>query len=101
MRNYNSDYAGAIMYTTFMAIREGKMDVVVQIVTYNFDDSNGNGIPDESEEESFGMYGANYIDGEQVSYDVFDTYEAGEYVFMMPSMSMEELTAALDDSHKQ
>lgn len=95
MRNYNNDYAGAIMYTTFMAIREGKMDVVVQIVTYNFDDSNGNGIPDEGEEESLGMYGANYIDGVQVAYDVFDTYEAGEYVFMMPAMSIEELAAAL------
>lgn len=101
MRNYNSDYAGAIMYTTFMAIREGKMDVVVQIVTYNFDDSNGNGIPDEGEEESLGMYGVNYIDGEQVAYDVFDSYEAGEYVFLVPSMSFEEFTAALDNSHGQ
>lgn len=101
LRNYNADYAGLILYTTYCSVSaEYTMDTVVSIKTVNFDDANGNGIPDEDEEETFGYYGADYIDGVEATAEECDSYSMGEYEWLGAgprSMNMEELTAALDE----
>lgn len=96
LRNYNSDYAGAIRYTTYMAISEShSMDIVAQIETFNFDDVNENGIPDEAESESIGKYKKSYIDGTEISEEEAEKYNAGKYEFISVSMTLEELETAL------
>lgn len=97
MRNYNTDYAGLILYTTYASISDQyTMDESVQVITYNFDDANGNGIPDESEEASFGYCNVSYIDGVEITADEYASYNVGEYEYIEPVMSLEELMAALD-----
>lgn len=99
LRNYNADYAGLIQYTTYCSVSdEYTMDTVVSIKTVNFDDANGNGMPDEDEEESFGYYSANYIDGAEITLEEYDSYSVGEYEWLgadANSMSMEALAEAL------
>ena len=98
LRNYNSDYAGAILYTTYMTMNEQYvLDTVVQIETCNFDDVNQNGFPDENEEESLGYYSVSHIDGIEVSEEECASYEAGEYEYMEPKMNMEELQERLNE----
>lgn len=97
LRNYNTDYAGAILYTTYMAVRDQcTMDVFVQIVTYNFDDVNGNGVPDKDETESMGNYSVSYIDGVEVTPEECAVYDAGGYKDLEVNMSLEDLEAKLN-----
>lgn len=96
LRNYNTDFAGAILYTTYMTVgSQHKIDIIAQIVSYNFDDANGNGILDEEEEESLGKYGINYIDGVMVTPEECAAYDLGGYEYIRSSMSLEDLMAAL------
>ena len=99
LRNYNADYAGLILYTTYCSISaDYTMDTVVSIETVNFDDVNGNGMPDEDEEESFGYYSTDYIDGVEITPEEYDSYSMGEYEWLgagINSMSLEELEEAL------
>lgn len=98
MRNYNSDYAGAILYTTYLSVSERHtMDTVTQIKTYNFDDVNGNGIPDKDEEESIGYYGISYINGVEVTPEEWDAFEVGEYEYIRAAMSLEVLQSKLNE----
>ena len=92
LRNDNSDFAGAIVYTTYMKIGgQCTLEPVVQIETYNFDDVNENGIPDEDEMDSFGRYGESRIDGVTVTDEECAAYSAGEYEYIEVTMSAEEL----------
>ncbi len=98
MRNYNSDYAGAILYTTYMSVTAADqylVDVVTQIVTYNFDDVNENGIPDEEEQDSIGYYGVTYVDGVEITEEQYVNYDAGEYEPIVGTKSIEELMKKL------
>lgn len=96
MRNYNTDYAGAILYTTYMAVRDQNvMDVVVQIETLNFDDVNGDGVPNENESGSIGYYSASYIDGREVTGEECASYDMGEYEPITVNMSLEALRSEL------
>lgn len=96
MRNYNTDYAGAILYTTYMAVRDqNTMDTVVQIETLNFDDVNGDGVPNENESGSIGYYSASYIDGREVTDEECASYDMGEYELITVNMSPEELRSEL------
>lgn len=96
LRNYNTDYAGLILYTAYMKIgTQHSLEMVAHIETLNFDDVNGNGIPDEEEEASFGCYSVSYIDDKEVSPEECDSYNAGDYEYITPIMSLEELLAAL------
>lgn len=101
LRNYNTDYAGLILYTTYCSISsEYTMDTVVSIKTVNFDDANGNGIPDGDEEESFDYYSADYIDGVEITAEEYDSYSMGEYEWLgsgVNSMGLEELAASLNE----
>lgn len=96
LRNYNTDYAGAILYTTYMTLGGGHtIDTVAEIVTYNFDDANGNGMPDEEEEGSLGNYSVSYINGAETSGEECASYNVGEYEYIQGVMSGDELRAKL------
>lgn len=96
LRNYNADFAGLIMYTTYMRINaQYSLETVVQIKTQNWDDVNENGYPDEDEMESAGYYGVSYIDGVEVTPEECAAYDAGEYEYIEPVMSLEELWGRL------
>lgn len=94
--NDNSDYAGAILYTTYMAVSNHQsVDVVACIETYNFDDVNQNGYPDEEELDSLGMYGVSYIDGVEITAEEAASYKVGDYEWIEGSMTFAELLEAL------
>lgn len=96
LRNYNADYAGAILYTTYMKMSaQHAMESVVEIVFYNFDDVNQNGIPDEDEEGSIGHYGVSYIDGKEVSREECESYDIGGYQYMETDKDVEEIKGLL------
>ena len=99
LRNYNADYAGLILYTTYCSISaDYTMDTVVSIKTVNFDDTNRNGMPDEDEEESFGYYSVDYIDNIEITPEEYESYSMGEYEWLGSEpggMNLEELTEAL------
>lgn len=96
LRNYNTDFAGAILYTTYMTIgRQKSIEVSVEIETYNFDDANKNGMPDKNEEESLGKYSVSYVNGEEISEEEYCSYDEGEYEYIEGKMSLEELQAEL------
>lgn len=97
LRNYDADYAGAIMSATYMTMdNHYSLDTVVQIVSYNFDDVNGNGMLDDEEMDSVGLYGVNYIDGAEVSPEECAAYDLGGYAFIEGTMSFDELKKSLN-----
>lgn len=99
LRNYNNDYAGAVTYTTYMTVGpQYSMDTVVQIETYNFDDANGNGIPDENEQDSMGVYNTSYIEGVEVTTEECNSYDAGNYEYIEGKMDIETLKAMLEEN---
>lgn len=101
LRNYNSDFAGGIVYTTYMNMTQGDrpmIDVFVQIETHNFDDVNHNGVPDQSEEASMGYYSVSYINGEEVTAEEAASYDMGtlgEFEYIEGKMSFDELQSKL------
>jgi len=96
LRNYNADFAGAIMYTTYMTMGEQhSLELVASIETLNFDDVNGNGMPDEGEWESADFPGVSYIDGVEVSDEECASYDVGGYELIEGTMSLEELEKKL------
>ncbi len=96
LRNYNNDYAGAVMYTTYLSMTEQySLQTVTEILTNNFDDVNGNGMPDEDEEESIGYYSVSYVGGKEITAEEYAAYDAGEYEMIVGDMTLAELTAAL------
>lgn len=96
LTNFNADFAGAIGYTSYMEMNdECQLENVVQIVTYNFDDVNENGIPDDNEQGSMGYYSVSYIDGKEVTPEECEVYNKGNYQWIEATMSYEELLAAL------
>lgn len=97
LRNYNADFAGLVMYTMYMSINEQfKMETNALIETYNFDDANGNGMPDEEEGASAGNYSVSYMDGVEVTSDEWASYDMGEYEFICGDMSQEEILSLLN-----
>lgn len=98
LRNYNTDYAGAILYTTYMTMNgQHVLDMVAQIETYNFDDVNQNGVPDAEEEDSIGRYSVSYMDGKEISDEECASYDRGEYEYIRPILSAEELLERLNE----
>lgn len=96
LRNDDQDYAGLIHYTTYLTVNsEYSMESVVQIKTLFFNDVNGNQIPDD-DETYFDGYSTSYIDGVEVTDEQCASYDMGEYEFIKPTMSWEELQVELD-----
>lgn len=52
-------------------------------------------MPDEEEMDSLGLYGADYMDGKEISSQEWKVFDAGEYEMITGTMSLEELQAAL------
>lgn len=100
LRNFNTDHAGAILYTTYMAIDQIPsgtyfLDTIAQIKTVNFDDANGNGMPDENEMDSLGRYSVNYLDDKEVASDEIPSFDAEQYEYIESKISLEELKSQL------
>ena len=96
LRNYNTDYARAILHTTYMSKTEkNTLETRARIDIYNFDDVNGNGIPDENETGSMGLYSKIYVNGEEAADEEWKTYDMGEYEILTGDMSFEELKIKL------
>ena len=86
------------MYTTYMTISSRHViDTVTSIETYNFDDANRNGIPDEDEMDSLGRYSVSYIDGVEVSAKQCKSYDMGGYEYITVTMRYDELIAKLGE----
>lgn len=101
IRNYNADYAGAIMDTTYMRINDRhEIETMVWIETYQFDDVNGNGIPDEGED--YEGTGASFINGKEVSEEemaaVYPKYDMGNYQMIIGTKTAEEVRRELRES---
>lgn len=96
LRNYNTDFAGAVLYTTYMRMgAQHSLENVAQIVTYNFDDANQNGMPDENEMGSMGNYSVSYIDEREVSPEECESYDIGGYQYMETDKGVEEVKELL------
>lgn len=101
LRNYDADYAGAIMYTTYMTISEDySLEIVVTIKSCHFNDINGDGYPDGEEPESGESYDVTdyiYVDGEYVlvSEETCAAYNLRDYEYFVGETSNDELQAAL------
>jgi len=98
MRNYNADLAGAIMKTYYMKINEqNEIETPVRIESVNFDDSNGNGMPDEDETYEEGV--EIYVNGERASEEeltaVYAAYDMGDYQYIEGEMTAEAVRDAL------
>ena len=81
----------ACKYTSYT----GYMTFELMDTTRQFDDVNGNGMPDEDESESIGNYSKSYIDGKEISDEDIESYNVGEYEFISVSMTLDELKSAL------
>ena len=101
VRNYDADYAGLILYTTYWKLGDGyQLDHVVSIKFLNFIDANGNGLPDGDEEETAGYGDKSYVDGVEITWEEANSYNMGEYEWLgsgANGMNFEELTAALSE----
>ena len=99
VRNYDTDYAGLILYTTYWKLGDGyELEHVVSIEFLNFIDENGNGRPDGDESETAGYGEKSYIDGVEITLEEEMSYSMGEYEWLgagKNDMDLEELTVAL------
>lgn len=84
IRNVDSEYAGAIIYTTFYALTEnGTLEKQYFIKSINFDDVNGNGYLDEDEESTVGqVVMKEYLNGEtEIDLALISEYTHAEATF--------------------
>lgn len=99
LRNYNADQAGAILRTYYMKINEHpEIETQVWTESYNFVDSNGNGMLDEGEEYGEGERKVS-VNGEEASEEeaaaVYDAYDMGDYQYIEGRMDVEAVRDAL------
>ena len=101
VRNYDADYAGLILYTTYWELGDRyQLDHVVSIKFLNFIDANGNGLPDGDENETAGYGDKSYVGDVEITWEEESSYSAGEYEWLgsgANGMNFEELTAALSE----
>ncbi len=98
LRNYDTDYAGAILYTTYATVNEEfSMETIAEFKLVNFDDANGNGMLDANEEDSVGLYSVQYLNGKEVTGEEKAEYDQGVYENIHGTMSLEELQEKLEE----
>lgn len=102
--NFDTDGAGAILNDTYMAIGEDhSLKILAMLTSYNYDDENGNGMPDEEEwgADTYQEGTYRYVDGEYVlvSEDEWKKYHKGEYEPISGCTSLDELLAELTKSN--
>lgn len=104
LRNYDTDYAGMILYTTYMAVNDRHaIEVTEEIKVLNFDDSNGNGVPDGDEYDTPGgavylLYkdGVTYEDGMEITEEDYADSDKEAYEYLRGDMSYEDLQSLLN-----
>ena len=101
VRNYDTDYAGLILWTSYWTLgNEYELELVASIEYLNFIDANGNGVPDGDESETAGYGDKSYIDGVEITPEEEKSYSMGEYEWLgagQDGMSPEELADALGE----
>lgn len=110
IRNYNSDYAGAIMYTSYASIHDnGEVVADYEVKTMNFKDLDGDGYPsteeleasDESDWEGNSEYSCDIsvLSDDETEADIkakIDTFESTyEFTGLYGEYSYEELVSKL------
>lgn len=94
LRNENNDYAGLVHYTTYWKIHPShELETVVTIETLHFDDPDGDHVP--SNDEEYLEEGTSFINGAAVTEADYAKYDAGDYEFLVPSKSYDEVMAEL------
>lgn len=91
LRFYSTEYAGAILYTSYLNVNNQNELDMVTVMTYNFDDANDNGVFDDNEMESLGNYSVSYIDEREISVEELTSFEQGEYMYIRGRLSLAEL----------
>lgn len=98
IRNYNTDYAGIIMYETYWNIKLSGENVVEDISYLKqtfFDDVNGNGVPDDNEEVS-DEYVRYYLGDKEVNVDEYvGAMIEGEYKNLQGEMDLYDIYRVL------
>lgn len=98
--NYNTDYAGLILYTTYMTVNSEYTIESETIKLINFDDRNGNGLPDGDEEDSAGDVSVLYnSDGVEITREEYEKeyadWKEDEYEHLSGGMVYEDLQSLL------
>ena len=98
IRNYNSDFAGAVLYESYYSVdpanASGNLLTGPELSMWHFQDVNGNGWPDES--ELFTEDPTFYVDGTEVSEEVYSSYQIpGDYEWIMGDRSAMEILTLL------
>lgn len=99
VRNYNSDYAGLIVWTGYASnTANSELEWSTVLETYYFDDKNGNDIPDEDEEYSekaCKIFLCKEDGNVEITEDEALSYDVGEYEYIIPELTLDEIKAAL------
>lgn len=94
IRNYNTDYAGLVGFTSYCSITaEHTLEATAIIETRLYEDTNGDSIPQN--EEYIPDYQVYFIDGEEISCDEAVAYDAGKYEFVGGELTLDEIKAEL------
>ena len=103
MRNYNSDFAGAIMYTTYFSIHDdGEAVEDYEVKTMNFKDLDGDGMPsteeleasDESDWEGtieYGIMSGEFFTEEEAKAEIENIENTYKFTGLYGEYSYEEL----------
>lgn len=98
IRNYNTDLAGLILYTSYDRVTEDWTLEGYTLALWNFEDRNHNYFMDEDEEETRGQAAFYYLDGEELTEEEYDSYAIGgrdDYVPICGSKSCQEFLEEL------
>lgn len=95
--NYNTGYAGFILYTTYMTVGSDYTIESETVKMLNFNDLNGNGVPDSDEEDTVG--GALYRDGVEITEEEYErayaSWKSEDYEHLSGGVSYEEFQSLL------
>lgn len=99
IRNFNSDYAGAVVYESYYGINFAHELSALpsdQLSVWYFRDTNGNGYPDEN--EPFLEDPIYYVGDNEVSKDVYASHQvSGDYQWISGEKTESEMLALLDN----
>ena len=100
IRNYNSDYAGAVMHTAYFEMTDQPSIVVKYFLEQSYEDEDGNIVQDESEDvkaEWKYYYNTNDSEQEEVSEKNFQSYMIdGEYLSVCGKYTKEEVVEEIN-----
>ena len=99
IRNYDTDYAGLIIYETYFEIELNGDEVVNNqkvLKKIFFDDVNNNGVPDDGENigEEYASY---YLDKNEITADKYSEFKAkDEYVMLSGALGLYQISEILE-----